>query len=136
MKIYLAARFSRRHEAHALGKILQEHGHKIVSRWSLPNSDHVVPVGMSAQAADSERLRFATEDVIDVVDCDWMISFMEMPRGNSRGGRHVEFGIALGLGKWLTIIGPRETVFHHLERIEHFDTTEDFIKSLKTEETG
>ena len=82
------------------------------------------------QAADDERLRFATEDVIDIIKCDWMISLMEVPRSNSRGGRHVEFGMALGLGKRLTIIGPRETVFHHLPRVEHFDTTEEFIKSL------
>ena len=59
MKIYIAARFSRRHEAHALGKQLQAQGHTIVSRWSLPHSDHVAPVGLSKQASDAERQRFA-----------------------------------------------------------------------------
>jgi hypothetical protein len=128
-KIYIAARFSRRHEAHALAKLLQKEGHTITSRWVLPDTDHVIPAGQSEQAADQERRRFAMEDCDDVRACDWMISLMQEPRDNSRGGRHIEFGMALGLGKRLTIIGPRETVFHHLDEVEHFDTTEDFLQS-------
>ena len=31
-----------------------------------------------------------------------------------RGGRHVEYGVALGLGKLTAIVGPRENIFHHL----------------------
>jgi nucleoside 2-deoxyribosyltransferase len=127
--IYIAARFSRRHECHALAKLLQMRGHSITSRWVKPGDDHVIPTGTSDQAADSERRRFAMEDVDDVLACDWMISLMEEPRSNGRGGRHIEFGIALGLGKRLTIIGPRETVFHHLDQIEQFDTVEAFLKS-------
>ena len=136
MKIYLAARFSRRHEAHALGKELQKLGHVIVSRWTKPDSDHVVPVGQSAQAADAERCRFALEDCEDVRNCDWCISLMETPRNNSRGGRHIEFGYALGLGKRMTIIGPRETVFHHLPCVEHFDSVEDFLRHIKADGEG
>ncbi len=125
--IYLAARFSRRHECHALAKELQARGHTITSRWVMPEADHVISVGQSAQAADAERRRFAVEDCEDVQNCDWMISLMQEPRDNSRGGRHIEFGMALGLGKRLTIIGPRETVFHHLDQVEHFDTVEEFL---------
>ncbi len=126
MKIYIAARFSKRPECNQLARYLKGFGHEITSRWVLPDSDHVVPTGMSRKAADSERRRFAIEDVEDVIGCDWMISLMEEPRSNSRGGRHVEFGIALGLGKKLTIIGPRETVFHHLDCVEHFETVTQF----------
>lgn len=73
------------------------------------------------------------EDIEDVLACDHMISLMEEPRNNSRGGRHVEFGIALGLKKGMTIIGPRETAFHHLDGIEHFESIEDFIAHVKSE---
>lgn len=128
--IYLAARFSRRHECHALGKELQRRGHTITSRWTLPTTDHVVSVGQSAEADFAERCRFATEDCRDVLDCDWMISLMEEPRSNGRGGRHVEFGMALALRRRLTIIGPRETVFHCLPEVEHFSTVEDFLATL------
>lgn len=138
MRIYFAARFSRRHECHALGKVLEMRGHTIISRWTLPNSDHVVPVGMSEQAADTERLRFAIEDLEDVEIGQWCISLMEEPRNNSRGGRLIEHAHAYCMMKFgindmqkITIIGPRETVFHHLLDIEHFNTINDFIISLE-----
>ena len=124
--IYIAARFSRRPEANQMARKLKELGHTISSRWVKPKTDHVIPTGLSRQAADAERERFAKEDVADVLDCTWMISLMEEPRSNGRGGRHVEFGLALGRGRKLTIIGPRETVFHHLPQVEHFDTVGAF----------
>lgn len=131
MNIYIAARFSRRPEANNLAHLLQNKGHTIVSRWVKPDTDHVLPTGLSQQAEDRERERFAMEDVEDVNAADWTISLTEEPRGNGRGGRHVEFGIAIARGQRLTIIGPRETVFHHLPEIEHFDNTDQFIESLK-----
>lgn len=127
MKIYIAARFSKRPEANQLARELMDVGHAITSRWVKPDSDHVTPTGLSKQAADAERQRFALEDLEDVIACDCCVSLMEEPRNNSRGGRHVEFGIAVGLKKKLVIIGPRETVFHHLPEVEHYDTVEDFL---------
>ncbi|KKN66514.1 hypothetical protein LCGC14_0470480 [marine sediment metagenome] len=137
MRVYFTARFSRRHECHALGKILETHGHTIVSRWTLPDTDHILPVGMSEQADNETRLRFANEDLSDVEDCQWCISLMENPRNNSRGGRLIEHAHAYAMMKFkinnvqrITIIGPRETVFHHLIDIEHFDTIDGFVHSL------
>jgi len=126
MKIYIAARFSKRYGCNQLARYMKLLGHEITSRWVLPGSDHITPTGLSERAADAERERFAREDFEDVIACDWMISLMEKPRSNSRGGRHVEFGIAIGLSKKLTIIGPRETVFHHLPHVEQFDRVNDF----------
>lgn len=131
MKFYIAARFSRRPEANELARRLMALGHQITSRWVKPDSDHVVPTGMSAQAADLERERFAIEDCEDVKGCDCCVSIMEEPRSNGRGGRHVEFGYALGLGKMLVVIGPRETVFHHLPTVAHFRDAEDFIAAMR-----
>lgn len=133
MKVYLAARFSRRHEAHALGQRLQALGHTITSRWSLPDSDHVKPAGMSRQAADAERQRFALEDIEDLRAADCCISLMQPPRDNSRGGRHVEFGYALALGQRMMIIGPRETVSHHLPGVEHYGSADDLLEALSAE---
>lgn len=128
--IYIAARFSRRSEANALANELQARGHTITSRWVLPHVDHVMPTGLSAQAEDAERCRFATEDMQDVRACDCMVTLMEEPRSNGRGGRHVEYGAALALGKGLVIIGPRETVFHHLPQAAQFDATADFLRMV------
>lgn len=131
MNIYIAARFSRRAEAHLLGKKLQALGHVIVSRWTRPGDDHVLATGMSAQAGDKERERFALEDLADVESSHMCVSLMEAPRSNGRGGRHVEFGYALGLGKMLIVIGPRETVFHHLPCVLHFDDEASFLKEVE-----
>jgi len=129
--IYIAARFSRRPEANELARKLQARGHTITSRWVKPDTNHVLPAGLSEQAADAERTRFAIEDVADVIAADWMISLMEEPRSNGRGGRHVEFGMALARGCRVTIIGPRETVFHHLPSVEHFDNVAAFWESCR-----
>lgn len=130
MKFYIAARFSRRPECNALARRLQALGHTITSRWVKPECDHVLPTGLSTQAADGERQRFALEDLADVQTCDAVVSLMEEPRNNSRGGRHVEFGVGLALGKALYCIGPRETVFHHLPEVCCFDTVEAFLTDL------
>lgn len=130
MKVYLAGRFSKRHVLQQIGDVLVAEGHEIVSRWSLRGSDHQIPQGKSKQASDAERRRFAIEDCEDVAKADWVVSLMEEPRNDSRGGRHVEFGFALALGIRNTIIGPRETVFHHLPEVEHFETIDDFLVSL------
>lgn len=134
MKFYIAARFSRRPECNALAHKLKALGHTITSRWVKPDCDHVMPTGLSAQAADNERRRFASEDLEDVIACDAMVSFMEQPRSNSRGGRHVEFGIAVGLKKKNYVIGPRETVFHHLPGVLHFDSEDEFIAHITNDD--
>ena len=117
MKIYLAGRFSQRPSLNNLGSHLIKQGHEITSRWTLPGTDHVKPTGLSERAADNDRRRFAIEDIEDIDNCDCMISLMDKPRSNGRGGRHVEFGYALAKGKKLYIVGDPENVFHHLDNV-------------------
>lgn len=130
MKFYIAARFSRRPECNDLAHRLKSLGHEVTSRWVKPDTDHVMPTGLSAQAADSERERFAREDFADVLACEAMVSFTEEPRSNTRGGRHVEFGMAAALGRSLFIIGPRETVFHHLPGVSQYASADEFLASF------
>ena len=131
MKIYLAARFSRRHEVHALGKDLQSLGHTIVSRWSLPDCDHVLAAGLSDQANDLARQRFALEDMEDLGKANCLILLGEPPRNNSRGGHLVEFGAALALGHRVIVVGPRATVFHCLPTVEVFNTWQSMLKEVQ-----
>lgn len=56
--------------------------------------------------------------------------FSEPPDSHSkRGGRHVEFGMALAWGLRLIVIGQRENVFHCLPQVERYDTWDDFLSS-------
>lgn len=133
MRIYLAARYSRRDELCRYRSDLEALGHAITSRW-LDGTHQLGGDGLSIQAADHERTRFASEDRNDVMDADTVISFTEPPRStNGRGGRHVEFGMAHARGKRCIVIGPRENVFHHLPEVEHFATWGDFLAALREE---
>lgn len=120
MKIYLASRYSRFQEMQVYRNDLSLVGHDVTSRWI--NGNHQISDdGLSAQAAEAERIRFAQEDRSDLMAADCVISFTEIPRETkTRGGRHVEFGIALALGKRTIVVGHRENVFHCLPEVEFF----------------
>lgn len=132
MRIYLASRYSRFRELQGYRAELESAGHTITSRWI--NGDHQIDdAGLSTQAKESERIRFAQEDRDDLLGADWVVSFTEAPRSsNSRGGRHVEHGIALALGKRVVVVGHRENVFHCLPEVEFFATWKDAFAALKT----
>lgn len=114
MKIYLASRYSRIAEMQACRDDLIKVGFTVTSRWV--NGEH--------QAADDDTAawrRFAQEDFVDLNAADTVVSFTEPPRtGPTRGGRHVEFGAALALGKGLIVVGHRENVFHALSAVEFY----------------
>lgn len=127
MKVYLAARYSRREELCRYAFDLERIGYEITSRW-LQGNHQIDDAGLSAEAATEERTRFATEDWDDLMAADICISFTEEPRSsNSRGGRHVEFGAALAAGKHCLVIGPRENVFHCLPNVNVFRYWDDFL---------
>ena len=118
MKIYLAARYSRHNELQTYAKNLMMQGHDVTSRWIWGNHQ-IDDKGLSAEAQRSERNRFAQEDFDDLMKADIVISFTEIPRSsNSRGGRHVEFGIALATNKQCIVVGPRENIFHCLPGVK------------------
>ena len=140
MKIYLAARYSRREELVGYRTQLEAMGHSVTSRWL--NGAHQIsnegqPIGDDGEAlvesgqcirAAALRQEFAIEDVADVMAADLVVSFTEPPRSNaSRGGRHVEFGIALAQRSALAVIGYRENLFHWLPNVGFFETWEIFL---------
>jgi len=131
MKIYLASRYSRHPEMQKVRDDLEGRGHKITSRWI--NGGHQVDdAGLSLQAKEKERVRFALEDLEDLYEADVVISFSEIPRSTkSRGGRHVEHGVALGANIRTIVIGPRENVFHCLPIVKWYPDYETFKKEAQ-----
>lgn len=130
-KIYLASRVSKRPVLYEWGDELERAGFEIVSRWSKRGNDHILAPGQkSEQAPRSERIRFAEEDIEDLMKADIVISLAETPRNDSRGGRHVEFGYALALGKEMYVVGEAETVFHELPAVMRFDTWSECFESI------
>lgn len=87
-----------------------------------------------ATTAAALRTRFAQEDWDDLLAADIVVSFTEEPRGtNSRGGRHVEFGAGLALGKRAHVVGPRENVFHCLPDVTIHDTWTSALAAIRDE---
>lgn len=131
MRIYLAARYGRLDEIQGYARELAKMGHEVTSRWHR---------GGGHRASDEDLLNsltrareFANDDLNDVLDADVCISFTEPPRSvTSRGGRHVEFGLAYGAGMRCIIVGPRENVFHALEFVEVYPTWEEARRALDT----
>lgn len=125
MHIYLASRYSRFQEMQRYRDQLEAAGHTVTSRWI--NGDHQIDdAGLSIQSKEAERIRFAQEARDDLLRADCVISFTEAPRSsNSRGGRHVEHGMALALNKRVIIVGHRENVFHCLPECEFFQTWQE-----------
>lgn len=128
-KVYLAARYSRYVEMQGYRAELEAMGFEVTSRWI--NGDHQVPEDVHAQARQAERIRFATEDYEDLLAADIVVAFAEEPRKTlTRGGRHVEFGIALHAGKRLIAVNHRENVFYCLPQIEFCPGGWDEVKDI------
>lgn len=141
MKIYLAARYTRRLELCEYWSELAILGHTVTSRWL--NGSHQIdgtgrPLGdegeLVIESGDRSAVHFALEDVADVYAADLMIAFTEQPRsGHSRGGRHVELGLAIAKQIPILIVGPRENVFCWLPEIRHFENWLDCFSALASE---
>ncbi len=126
MKIYLTGRYSRISELNQYAKELSENGHTVTSRWlhGFEQTDEEAVAVINAEDSIPEiGARFAQGDLEDINEADAVIAFTERPRSNQgRGGRHVEFGIAVALEKGLIVVGPRENIFHCLPQVEVCDT--------------
>jgi len=120
--IYLASRFSRRDELVGNARDLQDRGFRVTSRW-LTDPSHVASVAPECDDLGRNNRpfnhRLATEDLVDVRAADTLIYFSP---GGSRGGCHVEFGVALERNMRLIVIGQRDHVFSWLAGVEQYDT--------------
>lgn len=131
MRIYLASRYSRRDELQGYAAQLKAAGHVVTSRWIY--GTHEIVDGRSRESAHEDRIIFAQEDVADVHSADAVISFTEGPgavNGRGRGGRHVEFGIALALGRRCIVVGHRENIFHSLPAVEFYGSWSQAMDGL------
>jgi len=123
-RIYLAAQYSRHEEMLGYAEQLRARGHTVTSRWI--KGEHEDPKDDPEISA-----KYAMEDVEDMEAAEALVFFSnDDKKSRGRGGRHVEFGIALATEMDIAIIGPRENVFHHLPFVAHFDTWEEFLEQV------
>lgn len=128
MTIYLAGRFSRRALLCEVRDELRRMGHEVTSRWL--DTEWADRPDSSSAAPPEYREKYALIDMQDVRTADTVVNFTEAPGEGSRGGRHVEFGLAVAWRKRLVVIGHRENLFHHLPEVEFYPSHWDWMRSL------
>jgi len=112
MKVYLAARYSRKDEIKEKKEELKTLGIECTSRWA---EEEIEGSAQLDDVAESFLLSAAINDIEDIKKANCTVMFSVNPReATVRGGRHWEAGFAYGLGKPLIICGPQENVFHML----------------------
>ena len=127
MTAYIAARFSRKPEMQALASLFEDHNIQVRARWL---DEHVSPDATLYDVTPEYHTEVATHDLEDIDAADTLIFFAEDPLvGFPRGGRHTEFGYALGKGKRVVVIGSPENTFHFLPGIINYATVDDFLEA-------
>ena len=106
--VYLAARIRRRDELVAHAAELQAAGIEVTSSWLM------MPVPSEWSSSVWEDL--ARVDREDVLRADSLVLFAE-PERDGGSGRHVEFGMALALGKPIIVVGRVENLFQRLPEV-------------------
>lgn len=126
-KIYLAAAYQRIDEMRGVRDVLGALGYQVTSRW-IDQRGKGEGLGTADLADNPEQgIQYAELDLEDLRAAETVISFTG---ASGRGGRHVEFGAALALGKHLIIVGPREHVFHTLPAIEWYPDWPRLVMAL------
>lgn len=120
--VYLSARFERRYEVNGYKNELEAAGVEVTSRWL---------TDPTPELTDTAWRQLASKDVEDIRKAAGLILFAEPGRPGD-GGRHVEFGVALGLEKRIVVVGEPENLFHSLDVVEIVATWEDAFKSVAT----
>lgn len=101
MKIYVASPYELIDKARGVSQYLESQGIEVTSRW--------------LAGENGDKSLWAQNDLDDVARADLLLALNpEEYRNKGTGGRHVELGYALALGKQIVLVGVRTNVFHHL----------------------
>jgi hypothetical protein len=121
MKIYVAAHC--RWAAHYVALVLSYSGHEITSGWIYTDFKP------TDQHDETERAGIAQDDFDDVARSDALV----LVAGPDRypGGKFVETGIALGMGKHVVVIGRRENMLIWLPSIRQVNDPHQAATLLK-----
>lgn len=136
-KIYLAARYSRNAEMRGVRDVLTALGYAVTSRW-IDQHDGELLESVTTAVLNSDPAsvcHFGQKDIEDLTAADTVISFTSAD-GGGKGGRHVEYGLALGLNKRLILVGPREHIFHTLPQAEHYVSWRQLVMALTPARLG
>jgi nucleoside 2-deoxyribosyltransferase len=123
MKVYLASPYSQKNQMNTYAAELRAGGVEVTSSWL--EETHAPNVQMH-ELTHEEHLQYAYRDIKDVQAAKIFVFFTDPTKTLVRGGRHVEFGIAVERGMPIYVVGEeRENIFHHLPKVIHFKRWEN-----------
>ena len=128
VSVYLAAPYASKDQIRRHASELVALGCDVTAQWL--DEPHAATVPFTSR--DPEELRaFARRDISDIARADVFIFFsLDPDQPTKRGGRHVEFGLAIAQRKRMIVVGPRENIFHFLPDVEVAPTFNAAIELL------
>jgi nucleoside 2-deoxyribosyltransferase len=127
MRIYLASNFASQARIRTVRNDLRALGHTITSSWLAERG------AQSFELRPENGERYATRDLGEIVTSDLLI--IDTHEQSNTGGREVEYGAALALGKPVWIVGPSRNVFHTVAR-RSFDSWAECYDALRHDGAG
>lgn len=120
MKVYLAHNFGAREWLRdQVNPLVESAGHIVTSRW-VTDDVHCLP-----------RQQNAVDDVEDLRSTSTVIVFVDQFSDRPGKGKFVEWGLAIGFGKQVILVGSDEScVFYHLPNMRRAATIEEAIQLI------
>ncbi len=122
LKVYIGAPYGHRHLVQMVAKQLHDmmpNTVQFTSRWHNSGLKNTMDAGVYLLGSiDQDARRIAQQDLEDIDAADVFLAMTVPDKSDPagwRGGRHVEYGYALGKSKRIVLYGPREATFYHLD---------------------
>ena len=117
-KVYVAAKFEAKERLQPVRHRLEAGGIQVVGTWL--DEETSTPT-------HTQKVQYAKRDMAEVMLANLLI--LDTLDDNNRGGREVEYGMALATGKNIIIVGPFRNVFHTVADAR-FDTWKECYEFL------
>ncbi len=121
-KVYISGHSSA--EAKQLADELASNGIAIVSTW------HAEPLERTATFTEQKRIEIATHNWHEIAKCNSLV-MLACP-DMVPGGKFVEAGIALGMGKQVVNVGRRENMMMWHVNVEQADDLQAILKLIRS----
>ncbi len=125
MKLYICIGWDNLKYGKELARYFEAEGFDITSHYLAPDYE-----------ADQDSAEAAMLDLKELIAADALLHVTgDGIARSTTGGRHHEFGIGMGLGKVLVVLGNAENIFQQLPGVLHAQTPEQAATTLITAHT-
>ena len=131
MKFYIAAKFKARHRIKAYNQQMESLGLANTCPWFLMDTDDSADDDSLGGYSREESAVMADRDLSGVREAD--IFIIDTIDPTETGGREVELGAALILGKLIYQVGPIRNLFHMHPGVKHCLSWDHIIDYIKAE---